>query len=94
LEIPIRVVQKLLDELTSVGLVVKTAKGIGSEAAFQPGRTTEDITVKYALDRYEQSGTSDIPPPQSEKAEKISMHLKNISEIIEKSSANILLKKM
>jgi membrane protein len=94
LEIPIRVVQKLLDELTSVGLVVETAKGIGNEAAFQPGRTIEDITVKYALDRYEQSGTSDIPAPQSEEAEKISMHLKNISEIIEKSSVNILLKEI
>ena len=94
LEIPIRLVQKLLDELISVGLVVETAKGIGNEASFQPGRTIENITVKYALDRYEQSGTSDIPVPQSEEAEKISMHLKNISEIIEKSSVNILLKEI
>ena len=94
LEIPIRLVQKLLDELTTVGLVVETAKGIGNEAAFQPGRTIEDITIKYALDRYEQSGTHDIPVPQSEETEKISMHLKNISEIIEKSSVNILLKEI
>ena len=94
LEIPIRLVQQLLDELTTVGLVVETAKGTSNEVAFQPGRTIEDITVKYALDAYEQSGTSDIPAPQSEEAEKISKHLKNISEIIEKSPGNVLLKKI
>jgi len=94
LEIPIRLVQRLLDELTAVGLVVETAKGIGNEAAFQPGRTIEDITVKYALDAYEQSGTSHPPVPQSEEAEKISMYLKDISEVSEKAPGNVILKEI
>ena len=94
LEIPIRLVRQLLDELTTIGLVVETAKGINNEAAFQPGRTIEDITIKYALDSYEQSGTSHIPVSQSEEAEKISMHLKDISEVSEKAAGNIILKKI
>jgi len=94
LEIPIRLVRHLLDELTTIGLVVETAKGISNEAAFQPGRTIEDITVKYALDKYEQSGTSHLPVSQSEEAEKISMHLKNISEVSEKAAGNVMLKEI
>jgi membrane protein len=94
LEIPIRLVQQLLDELTTVGLVIETTKRVNREAAFQPGRTIEDITVKYALDRFEEYGTPSIPAAQSEEAEKLSIHLKNISEIIEKSPVNILLKEI
>ncbi|OGP62617.1 MAG: hypothetical protein A2169_07715 [Deltaproteobacteria bacterium RBG_13_47_9] len=94
LEIPIRLVQQLLDELTTVGLVIETTKGVKREAAFQPGRTIEDITVKYALDRYEEYGTLRIPTAQSDEAEKLLIHLKNISEIIDKSPVNILLKEI
>jgi membrane protein len=94
LEIPIRLVQQLLHELSDVGLVVETTKGVRNEAAFQPGRDIEGITIKYALDRYEEHGVTHIPASQSEEAEKISMYLKKISEIIEQSSVNILLKEI
>jgi len=53
LQIPVRLVGQLLHELSDVGLVVETAKGIKSEVAFQPGRSIENITVKFALDEYE-----------------------------------------
>jgi len=49
--------------------------------------------VKYALDAYEQHGIN-APHPPSEEAEKISRHLKEISETIEKSAANIKLKEI
>jgi membrane protein len=52
LEIPARLVRALLQELGEVGLVVETAKGVESELTFQPGRTIEDITLKFALDEY------------------------------------------
>ena len=94
LEIPVRLVGQLLHELSDVGLVVETAKGIKSEVAFQPGRSIENITVKFALDEYEKYGTTKIPDYQSEEAEKITKYLKDISETIEKSPGNVRLKEI
>ena len=94
LEIPIRLVRQLLDELINVGLVVETAKGIRGEAGFQPGRTIENITVKYTLDEYEKVGITKIPDNPSIEGEKISRYLKDISETIEKSPGNVTLKEI
>jgi membrane protein len=94
LEIPVRLVRQLLQELSEVGLVVEIAKGIKGEIAFQPGRTIENITVKFALDEYEKHGIVKIPANQSEEAEKISSFLKDISDTIEKSPGNVTLKEI
>jgi membrane protein len=94
LEIPVRLVRQLLHELSDVGLVVEIAKGIKDEIAFQPGRTIENITVKFTLDEYEKYGIAKIPANQSEEAGKISSFLKDISDTIEKSPGNITLKEI
>ncbi len=94
LEIPVRLVRQLLNELTNVGLVVETVRGTKSEIAFQPGRTIENITVKVALDEYERYGITKIPDYQSAEADKISMYLQQISEAVEKSPSNVLLKEI
>jgi membrane protein len=94
LEIPVRLVRQILYELSDVGLVVETTKGIKNEVAFQPGKTIENITVKYALEEYEKHGITQIPDNQSNEAERISMFLKNISEAIEKSPWNVRLKEI
>src|SRR4030042_2647959 len=89
LEIPVRLVRQLLHELSDVGLVVEPVKGIKSEVAFQPGRTIENITVKFALDEYEKYGTTKIPDYPSDEAEKISRTFKDTSEPTDKSPANV-----
>lgn len=94
LEIPVRLVRQLLHELTNVGLVVETVRGIKSEIAFQPGRTIENITVKVALDEYEKYGNTKIPDYQSEETDKISKYLQEISETVEKSPSNVRLKEI
>jgi len=94
LEIPVRLVQQFLHELSDVGLVVETVKGIKDEVAFQPGRTIENITVKFALDEYEKYGITKIPDYQSEEVEKLYKHLKDISETIEKSPSNVRIKEI
>ncbi len=91
-EIPVRLVRQLLHELSEVGLVVETTRGIKGEVAFQPGRTIENITVKFALDEYEKYGSTKIPDYESEEAEKLYKYLKEISETVEKSSGNVRLK--
>jgi membrane protein len=94
LEIPVRLVRQLLHELTDVGLVVETVRGMKGEIAFQPGRTIENITFKVALDEYEKYGITKIPDYQSEEADKISKYLQQISETVEKSPSNVRLKEI
>ena len=92
LEIPVRLARQLLHELTDVGLVVETVKGTKDEVAFQPGKTIENITVKYALDEFEKYGIAQIPDNPSDDTDKIYKYLKDISETMEKSPANVRLK--
>ena len=94
LEIPVRLVCQLLHELSEVGLAVETIKGFKNEVAFQPGRTIENITVKFTLDEYEKYGITKVPDDQSDEAEKLLKYLKDISETVEKSPANVRLKEI
>ncbi len=92
LEIPVRLVKKILYELIDIGLVAETTRGSKSEPAFQPAKTIENITIKSLIDEYEKYGISKVPPYQNEETDKISMLLNDISETIEKHSNNIKLK--
>jgi membrane protein len=92
LEVPVRLIHRLLDELVSTGLVTETTGRTRGEVAFQPGRTIENITLKHALDEYEENGLVKIPDFQFEEAKTISGYLKDISEAIEKSPGNVVLK--
>ncbi len=93
LEIPVPLVRQLLHELADIGFVAETPSGIKHEVAFQPSRTIEGITLKHALDAYEQHGVS-APCPPSEEAQKVSKYLKEISDTIEKSAGNVELRKI
>jgi membrane protein len=94
LEIPVRLVQQLIDELINTGLVTETTSRTRNEVGFQPGRSIEEITVKHALEEYEKNGLIQIPDFQSEEAERISRYLKDISDAIEKSPGNVPLKEI
>jgi hypothetical protein len=94
LEIPILLVRQHLSEMTDAGLVVESAPGNDHEIAFQPGRTIEYVTIQQALDLYEKRGGTQLPTPASEGGEKISNLLKEISEAIEKSPANVKVKEI
>jgi membrane protein len=94
LEIPFRLVRQLLFELSGVGLVIETSKGKEQEVTFQPAKTIENITVKHTLDAIERYGDAFLPAAQSTEGEKLSDHLKNIAEVMEKASGNVVLKEV
>jgi len=95
LEIPLRLVRSLLHELIGAGLVTETVAEKGHEIAFQPARTVENITVKVAIDAYEQHGEGPAPleTPSTEE-EGILTHLRRLSELFEKSPDNVALKEI
>lgn len=91
LEIPVRLIQRLLAELTAVGLVIEV-NGEGRDGtAFQPARSIEDITIKSIFDACEQHGET-LPPNQAEGADEIAGYLKKISDAVDASPGNAKLK--
>jgi membrane protein len=92
LEIPVRFVRQLLDELTKARLVVETARN-GSDAVFQPGQATEKLTIQFALEAYERRGYNPSHLASSEE-EKIAFYIKSISQEMISSPNNLLLKEI
>ena len=94
LEIPVRLVCQILSEMADVGLVAEIAIENHQEIAFQPGRSIEHLTIQQVLDIYERRGESGPPAAPSGEAEEIANSLKEISEIVKKSPANVTLKEI
>jgi membrane protein len=95
LEIPVRLVRSLLHELIGAGLVTETVAEKGHDIAFQPARTVENITVKVALDAYEQHGAESASlTVSSAEEEGILTHLRRLSELLDKSPDNVALKEI
>jgi membrane protein len=92
LEIPVRFVRQLLDELINARLVIETARN-GNETAFQPGQATEKLTIQSALEAYERQGLNParLASPEDER---IASHVRAIAAEMANSPKNILLKEI
>ena len=92
LEIPVRFVRQLLDELINARLVIETARN-GNETAFQPGQATEKLTIQSALEAYERQGLNParLTSPEDER---IASHVRAIAAEMANSPKNILLKEI
>jgi membrane protein len=94
LEIPIRLVRQILFELSESGVLSEVRKTEERELSYQPAIDAAQITVKFVIDRLRERGTSDIPVVKSGVLDKLSDCLKQFSETIDKSPANVLLKNL
>lgn len=94
LEIPIRLVREILNELVKSGVVSEICDNEKEEPSFQPAQDINLFTVKYVIDRLEQHGSDNIPVAKSREIERLSECLRVFGEVIEKSPANMLLKEI
>ncbi|WP_038002330.1 YihY/virulence factor BrkB family protein [Syntrophorhabdus aromaticivorans] len=92
LEIPVHLVRRILNDLTSAGLVVETTKTADHETAYQPGRTVENMTIWSILEAYEGFGVAPALEVSSEHGGKIDRCLEDISEIVRNAPENVKLK--
>jgi membrane protein len=92
LEIPIRLVQQILDELVEVGIFSNSDIKENKKIAYQPGRDINMITIKSIIDALDQKGVDNIPVAQTAELKSLSEVLKLFSDEIEKSPSNRLLK--
>ena len=62
------------------------------EAAYQPARSVDTLTMKYVLDRLEEQGADNIPVATSDEWRRIASSLRVFDGLVDKSPSNILLR--
>jgi membrane protein len=93
-EIPVRLVNRILDELVSAALVSEIKGDDDKGVLYQPGRDPDVLTIHYVTNGLEQIGSDAIPVAQSNTLKAISESLKTFEEQLEESQANRLLKEI
>jgi len=94
LEIPIRLVHKILYDLLNSGILVNTATDAFKQSSYQPGIDPGRLTIKYVLDAIEKKGINSIPVAQTEEFKVLSDTLRAFDETIESLPENKLLKEI
>ena len=92
LEIPIRMVHRILDELVACKIISDMKTDEYEEFTYQPALDINLLTIKYITDALDQRGVSHIPVAQTKELTALSESLKQLGEAIEQSPANKLLK--
>ena len=95
LEVPIRLVRQILQELVESGILSEIRKREeDKEVLYQPARDVETLTVKRIVDALENRGDSRVPVVASEELKKLRDTLAAFGEIVERAPANVTLKKI
>lgn len=92
LDIPIRLVHKILYELVACGIVSDTRTEEYEELTYQPARDINTLTIKFVVESLEDRGIDNIPVAQTAGLKVISEILQTFREEIERSRMNRLLK--
>ena len=92
LEIPIRLVQQLLDELVEARILSETEAKKNKDVSYQPARDINTITINTVIEALERNGVDNIPVAQTTELSHLSQALETLNEEIEKSPSNRLLK--
>jgi membrane protein len=92
LEVPIRLVNRLLFELEKGGILTTVRTDSDSEALFQPARDITDISLASVMQALDNVGTDKIPLQQTDELLRITDSLRTFQATVEQSEANLLLK--
>ena len=94
LRIPLRLTRQILSEMAEAGLVAEITRGKTNEAAFQPGRSIENLTILRVLRAYEGRGDHLLPPGQSGDAQPVSLALREMERAMDGSPSNVRVKEI
>ncbi len=94
LQMPIRLVHRILSELVESGLVSEIKTKTDKEFAYQPARDINQLTIQSVLQALDHQGIEDIPVAQTEEYQALSQALQEFSQAMAESPANKLLKEI
>lgn len=92
LEIPVRVVRWILDDLVDCKILSDMKTDEYTEFTYQPAIDINILTIQYIINALDKKGVSHIPVARTEELETLTETLKELGNLIENSPANKLLK--
>jgi membrane protein len=92
LEIPIRLVHRIVADLTESGILSEVASDEPEEPAFQPAVDTSLLSMGYIVGTLEKLGSDNIPILQTGETAALSASLARFQETIDRSPDNLLLR--
>jgi len=92
LEMPIKLVREILDELESVNLVSQTTSAHHKENAYQPATDITKVKIRTLIEKMEHKGMNVLIAKESEELNKLKNTLKAFEQSLNKSSENRLIK--
>ena len=90
LEIPIRLVNQVLFDLTEAGVLSEAKKG--DVIAYQPARDVDHLTTQNVIEYLDRKGIDTIPVAQTKSLQVLSDKMTKFHNIISSSPENVLLK--
>lgn len=91
-EIPIRVIRRVLNDLVESKILSEVNTDVYLERAYLPARDVHTISIHYLFEALDQNGINDIKIKNSNELKAIKSSLSQMTEFIEKSNSNILIK--
>jgi membrane protein len=91
LEIPVLLVQHILNQLVETGLVSLTRADGSRDPAFQPSRDIHRWTIRYIIDALELHGVNRLPVAETETLKSIIRAVEELTSEMKQSEANRLL---
>jgi len=92
LEVPIRLVHRIVADLTESGILSEVENGVTDEPAYQPAVDTSLLSMGYIVSALEKLGSDNIPILQTGGTEALCASLTRFQETIDRSPDNLLLK--
>lgn len=92
LKLPPALISLVMDDLARAGLIVKIADNCPDQEKYHPGQDINSMNLAFVLKALRQSGTSDIPVPETTAWQVISSSVDNMEKEQSQSPDNILLK--
>jgi len=92
LKLPVRLVRRVLDELTEAGLILETVTDDPRERGYLPALDINKITISYVLERWQERGSHHLRLPEVREYRQIEKVLEKYDQAAEISFGKKLLK--
>ena len=92
LNIPLRLLQQILEDLIGSGILSATSSNKKREAAFQPARDINTLSIGFIIDALEDKGANNLNVARTRELETLSEALRSFRDEVGKTPANRLLK--
>jgi len=91
LEIPVRIVRKIVFNLTECNILSEVNTNANSDFAYQPAHDINKMTIQNVIDALDEKGIADIPVAETKELKEIRTIIDSFNASLKKSKANKLL---